>query len=99
MRDGGDSFQELADETFADLLKKRKQPVGLKAALKESVKKRGHKKGRRSPRRAPFCSYSFTASSGHTNSLAADGTPKCDRACTLGLQRGMQQNRQAKSFW
>lgn len=45
MRDGGDNFQELADETFA-ALKKRKQPVGLKAALKESVKKRGHKKGK-----------------------------------------------------
>ena len=27
------SFQELADEAFADLLKKHKQPVGLKAAL------------------------------------------------------------------
>jgi len=35
-----ESFQELADEAFADLLKKlkkRKQPVGPKAALKESV--------------------------------------------------------------
>ena len=31
------SFQELADEAFADLLKKHRQPVGLKAALKESV--------------------------------------------------------------
>jgi hypothetical protein len=30
-------FQELTDEAFADLLKKHKQPVGLKAALKESV--------------------------------------------------------------
>ncbi len=45
MRDSGSDFQELADEAFADLLKKRKQPVELKAALKESVKKRGHKKG------------------------------------------------------
>jgi hypothetical protein len=35
----GKSFQELADEAFADLLKKHKQPVGLKAALKESVRK------------------------------------------------------------
>jgi hypothetical protein len=26
-----------ADEAFGDLLKKRKQPVGLKALLKESV--------------------------------------------------------------
>ena len=32
MRDGGSDFQELADEAFADLLKKRKQPVGLKAS-------------------------------------------------------------------
>jgi hypothetical protein len=39
MRDGGSSFQELADEAFTDLLKKRKQPVGLKASLKESVDK------------------------------------------------------------
>jgi hypothetical protein len=30
-------FQELVDEAFKDLLKKHKQPVGLKAALKESV--------------------------------------------------------------
>jgi hypothetical protein len=36
-RRNGSSFQELADEAFADLLKKRKQPVGLKASLKESV--------------------------------------------------------------
>ena len=35
------SFQELADEAFADLLKKHKQLVGLKAALKESVGARG----------------------------------------------------------
>ena len=33
-------FQELADEAFADLLKKHKQPVGLKAALKQSVSAR-----------------------------------------------------------
>jgi len=38
MRDGGSDFQELADEAFADLLKKRKRPVGLKASPKESVK-------------------------------------------------------------
>lgn len=36
-RDSDKSFQELADEAFADLLKKHKRPVGLKAALKESV--------------------------------------------------------------
>ena len=33
----GKTFQELADEAFKDLLKKHRQPVGLKAALKESV--------------------------------------------------------------
>ena len=31
------SFQALADEAFKDLLKKHRQPVGLKAALKESI--------------------------------------------------------------
>jgi hypothetical protein len=36
-RDTDKGFQELADEAFADLLKKHKQPVGLKAALQESV--------------------------------------------------------------
>jgi hypothetical protein len=38
MRDSVSSFQELTDEAFADLLKKHKQPVGLKASLKESVR-------------------------------------------------------------
>ena len=36
-RTKGKSFQELTDEALADLLKKHKQPVGLKAALKENV--------------------------------------------------------------
>jgi hypothetical protein len=31
------TFQELADEAFADLLRKHGRPVGLKAALKQSV--------------------------------------------------------------
>jgi len=35
------SFQELSEEAFANLLKKHRQPVGLKAALKESVASRG----------------------------------------------------------
>ena len=39
-RHSAKSFEELADEAFADLLKKHKQPVGLKAALKESVGQR-----------------------------------------------------------
>ncbi len=33
----GLTFQDLTDEAFADVLKKRKQPVGFKAALKESI--------------------------------------------------------------
>ncbi|HET9273397.1 MAG TPA: hypothetical protein VFO09_03930 [Methyloceanibacter sp.] len=40
-RERGVSFQELTDEAFADLLKKHRRPVGLKAALKESVAARG----------------------------------------------------------
>jgi hypothetical protein len=48
------SFQELADEAFADLLRKHGQPVDLKDALKRSVQdgeaqrpKRGKKRGAR----------------------------------------------------
>src|SRR5262245_54916666 len=37
MRDAGMSFQGIADEAFSDVLKKRKQPVGLIASLKERV--------------------------------------------------------------
>ena len=37
MRDSGSSLQKLTEEAFADLLKKHKQPVGLKASLKESL--------------------------------------------------------------
>jgi hypothetical protein len=37
-RQNGRSFQELADEAFKDLLKKHKQPVGLKAALEERAR-------------------------------------------------------------
>ena len=40
------SFQELSDEAFADLPKKYKQPVGLKASLKESLGARNNKKPR-----------------------------------------------------
>ena len=46
-RDSGDSLQELADEVFKDLLKKRKQPVELKAALKESVEAKAARRRRR----------------------------------------------------
>jgi hypothetical protein len=38
-RDRMMDFQELADEAFADLLRKHERPVGLKAALRQSVGK------------------------------------------------------------
>ena len=43
--DTGKAFQELAEEAFADLLKKHKQPVGLKASLKESIGERQPARG------------------------------------------------------
>jgi hypothetical protein len=36
-RDRMMTFQELADEAFADLLKKHGRPVGLRAALRKSA--------------------------------------------------------------
>jgi hypothetical protein len=50
-KDSMRDFQELADEAFADLLKKHHRPVGLKTSLRESLqrepvndneRKRGH---------------------------------------------------------
>ena len=38
-RDSVKSVQELAEEAFADLLKKHRRPVGLKQALRESVRR------------------------------------------------------------
>jgi len=37
-RDSFKSLQELADEAFADLLKKHHRPTDLKSALRESVR-------------------------------------------------------------
>jgi predicted transcriptional regulator len=37
-RDRSATFQELAEEAFADLLRKHHRPVGLRAALKQSAK-------------------------------------------------------------
>jgi hypothetical protein len=37
-RDSMKSFQELADEAFADLLKKHKRPTALRDALRESAR-------------------------------------------------------------
>ena len=38
--DEGKRFQELADEAFADLLKKHHRPVGLRNALRQSLRRR-----------------------------------------------------------
>jgi hypothetical protein len=38
-RDKMATFQELADEAFADLLKKHNRPTTLKAALRQSAQK------------------------------------------------------------
>jgi hypothetical protein len=43
-RDRMMDFQELADEAFADLLKKHGRPTDLKIALRESVKKEDSKR-------------------------------------------------------
>jgi hypothetical protein len=40
-RDSMKSFQELADEAFADLLAKHERPIDLKDALKRSARKVG----------------------------------------------------------
>lgn len=40
-RDSMKSFQELADEAFADLLTKHKRPTSLKDALRESTRRIG----------------------------------------------------------
>lgn len=37
--DSGKSVQELADEAFADLLRKHHRPASLKEALKESTRR------------------------------------------------------------
>jgi hypothetical protein len=42
-RDRMMDFQELADEAFADLLKKHGRPTDLKTALRESVKREDSK--------------------------------------------------------
>jgi hypothetical protein len=40
-RDGMRSFQELADEAFADLLKKHERPTDLRDALRASARRIG----------------------------------------------------------
>jgi hypothetical protein len=45
------SFQELADEAFADLLRKHERPVGVLQSLKRSVKGTQQRPRRRPGRR------------------------------------------------
>lgn len=40
-RDSMKTFQELADEAFADLLAKHKRPVDLREALRQSTRQTG----------------------------------------------------------
>jgi non-homologous end joining protein Ku len=47
------NFQELADEAFADLLRKHDRPTDLKDALKRSVKERSNSREDKPARRAP----------------------------------------------
>ena len=52
-RDSMKSFQELADEAFADLLKKHQRPTDLKEALRQSTQRFGanDNPGRKPPNR------------------------------------------------
>jgi hypothetical protein len=50
-RDSMKDFQELADEAFADLLKKHRRPVGVRLALKQSVRDTPANDDKGSPRR------------------------------------------------
>jgi predicted transcriptional regulator len=45
-RQSGRTFQQLADEAFAELLRRYGQPVGLKAALRDSVQRSQPKRKR-----------------------------------------------------
>ena len=49
--DLGKDIQDLADEAFADLLKKHHRPVGLKAALQQSLRRRPANDGRGKPKK------------------------------------------------
>jgi hypothetical protein len=48
-RDRMADIQELADEAFADLLRKHGRPVGLKQALRQSAGKTATKKAAKEP--------------------------------------------------
>jgi len=50
-RDRMATFQELADEAFADLLKKHGIPIDLKDALRKSVRLAGETSGKNNGRR------------------------------------------------
>jgi hypothetical protein len=48
-RDSTSSLQELADEAFRDLLKKRGRPTSLKDALRRSLKATPNRSSKRPP--------------------------------------------------
>ena len=51
-RDSVRTFQELADEAFADLLRKHQRPTTLKDALRESTRRIGANDNPKSARKA-----------------------------------------------
>jgi hypothetical protein len=50
-KDSMKDFQELAEEAFADLLKKHRRPVGVQAALRQSLRDAPANDDQRPPRR------------------------------------------------
>ncbi|HEY0568791.1 MAG TPA: hypothetical protein VGD13_11825 [Xanthobacteraceae bacterium] len=67
-RDSMKDFQELADEAFADLLRKHDRPVGLKAALRRSA---GISNVTQFPAKAPGASERKPARSAKSKSRGA----------------------------
>jgi uncharacterized protein with von Willebrand factor type A (vWA) domain len=59
-RDRMATFQELADEAFADLLKKHGIPIDLKDALRKSVRLGGDVAGKKGDRRTAHKTKSST---------------------------------------
>ena len=53
-RDSMKTFQELADEAFADLLAKHNRPVDLKDALRRSARAASANDNREAPKPAPL---------------------------------------------
>lgn len=81
-RDSMKDFQELADEAFADLLKKHHRPVGLKDELRQSVRRAAANDGpaRAAPKAAP-------ASTPTPTQPDAAATPRAGKPMRRGAAR------------